>query len=153
MSEIRIRTMFAGEEETMCAILLRTFMHDVAKEYTGDGIAEFRKHANPDAMAARCEDGNIILVAEKEYEPVGVIELQEEKHICSFFVAPEHQRQGIGKKLLAEACSLCSPTTTITVKASPNAVNAYEVFGFSPNGPEQEENGIRFIPMVLRHEE
>lgn len=150
MSDIRIRTMLAGEEEDICKIVFRAFMHTVAKEYNGDGIAGFRKQATPEAMARRCEDGNIVLVAEKEYEPIGMIELHEEKHIFFFFVVPEHQQQGVGRKLLAEVRSLCPPATAITIKSSPNAVGAYEAFGFSTTGAEQEENGIRFTPMILK---
>ncbi len=37
----------------------------------------------------------------------------------------------------------------LTVNASPNAVLAYERLGFTPAGPEQTVNGIRFIPMAL----
>lgn len=151
MSDIRVRTMFAGEEDAVCELVNRSFMQAVAPGYSGDGIAEFRKHAQPEAMAARCENGNIVLVAEKDFETVGMIEMREEKHICFFFVNPDEQRQGIGRALLDEALVLCGESREITVNSSPNSVAVYDRFGFLASGPEQEKNGIRFMPMTLKN--
>ncbi len=142
--------MFAGEEDAICELVLRSFLQAVAPGFSGDGIAEFRKHADAEAMAARCENGNIVLVAERDYEPVGMIEVRDEKHICLFFVDPNEQGQGIGKQLLNEALLLCPDTPVLTVNSSPNAVGTYEHFGFIPSGPEQERDSIRFRPMTLK---
>jgi len=38
----------------------------------------------------------------------------------------------------------------LTVNSSPNAVPAYIRMGFSPTGPEEVRNGIRFTPMIKR---
>jgi hypothetical protein len=37
----------------------------------------------------------------------------------------------------------------MTVHASPNAVAAYERFGFRATAPQQERDGITFVPMTL----
>lgn len=148
MNDIRIRSMFAGEEKEVCDLVLTVFMKDVAPGYSGDGVAEFRKYAQPEAMAERAEEGNIILVAELEYELVGVIEIRDEKHICFFFVLPEHQGKGIGSALFSEAIDLCGSPEHMTVNSSPNSVRVYENLGFTPTDAEQEKNGIRYTPMI-----
>lgn len=151
MSEIRVRTMFAGEEDAVCELVNQSFMQAVAPSFSGDGIAEFRKHAEAEAMAARCENGNIVLVAEKDHETVGMIEVRDEKHICLFFVNPDEQGKGTGRILLDEALLLCGESPEITVNSSPNSVAVYEHLGFVPLGPEQEKDGIRFTPMCLKN--
>jgi predicted GNAT family N-acyltransferase len=60
------------------------------------------------------------------------------------------QRAGIGRKLLEHVCSRCRSRgrRILTVNAAPNAVSAYEHLGFSAQGPEHEESGIRSVPMM-----
>lgn len=149
MNDIRIRSMFAGEEEQVCEMVLDIFDKDVAPCFSGDGIAEFRKYANPEALAERAEDGHVILVAEMDYEPVGMIEIRQEEHICFFFVGKQHQGKGIGTGLLKEAIILSNGPKFMTVNASPNSVRIYEQLGFEATDEEQETNGIRYTPMRL----
>lgn len=147
MDDIFIRTMLAGEEAAVSRLVLATFMKHVAPAFSGDGVAEFRKYANPDAMAERGEEGNIVLVAEDGQKLVGMIEIRDSQHICFFFTEHEYQNKGIGAQLLEEAERLCTGSDSMTVNSSPNAVKIYEAMGFSATGPEQTKNGIRFIPM------
>jgi len=141
--------MFAGEEEQVCELVLDVFMKDVAPCFSGDGIAEFRKYASPVALTERAEDGHVVLVAEMDYEPVGMIEVRQEEHICFFFVDRAHQGKGIGTKLLHEAIDLCGKPPFLTVNSSPNSVQVYEQLGFTATDEEQIKNGIRFTPMKL----
>jgi GNAT superfamily N-acetyltransferase len=70
-----------------------------------------------------------------------------------FFVRPDRQRRGIGRRLVKEAMANCRSSregvTRLTVHSSPNAVAAYEHMGFQALGGEQEVNGIRFTLMAL----
>ncbi|WP_147820241.1 GNAT family N-acetyltransferase [Salidesulfovibrio onnuriiensis] len=149
MNDVRIRSMFAGEEGQVSELVLKVFMKYVAPGYPGSGVAEFRKYASPEALAERAEEGNMILLAEMDYEPVGMIEVREESHICFFFVDGEHQGKGTGSALLREAIALCNGPDHLTVNSSPNSVQVYEHLGFTATDTEQEKNGIRYTPMRL----
>ena len=65
------------------------------------------------------------------------------------FVLPAHQRAGVGRALL-DILRRENPDSEFTVNSSPNAVSAYQRFGFEATGPETATSGIRFVPMRLR---
>ena len=63
------------------------------------------------------------------------------------------QGRGVGKELFRRAAARCKEVhpelAEITVNSAPGAVDAYGRLGFKETGPEQVENGIRFVPMVF----
>lgn len=93
----------------------------------------------------------VAVKAENQGELLGVIEIRNNAHLSLLFVSPDHQRQGIGKQLLAAAIKWTvheDPNLKkLTVHASPNSVRAYEKLGFSTISAEKEVNGIRFTSM------
>ena len=115
-------------------------------------IAGFHRPAlSPEAIAARQSDGCSTIVAEWEHEVIGVLELRDFSHISMFFVEPEFQ---CGRRLLTRAVTLCGKArpdlTELTVFAAPRAVEAYRHLGFSADGPERVESGVRFTPMRVK---
>ncbi|UKI30702.1 MAG: GNAT family N-acetyltransferase [Lentisphaeria bacterium] len=70
------------------------------------GCQAFLAYILPDAIAARQSDGCSAVVAEWENELIGVLELREFSHISMFFVDPEFQCGGIGRRLLTRAVTL-----------------------------------------------
>jgi predicted GNAT family N-acyltransferase len=82
-----------------------------------------------------------------------MLQLWTFSHISMLFVSAESQRNGVGRGLLNKAIELCrrqSPQVRVlTVKSSPNAVNAYARLGFAVAGSECCERGIRSVPMGL----
>ena len=70
-------------------------------------------------------------------------------HITLFFVDKTYHRQGIGKHLF-ELVKADNSTGTITVNSSPYAVEIYKRLGFTPTGPEEISDGIRFTHMEYR---
>ena len=84
---------------------------------------------------------------------VGFLELRDFCHIALLFVAVEHQQEGIGRLLVDEALRLIRAhqpeTREVTVNASPNALAAYQHFGFQVAADFQVKNGIGFVPMTL----
>ena len=75
--------------------------------------------------------------------------MQENSHISLLFVDWQYHRRGIARQLFAyiRNRALNAGCTEITVHSSPYAVPVYQKFGFIKTGPEQELNGIRYIPM------
>ena len=75
-------------------------------------------------------------------------------HIALFFVKTEFQGYGIGKGLIQFSINKClekhPDLKAITVSSTPNSVSFYENVGFTRISEEQNENGMRFIPMQKR---
>jgi len=76
-------------------------------------------------------------------------EVRSPGHLAMMFVSTGRLRQGIGSQLLAQIRKevLSGGVAELTVSAIPNAIGAYECFGFEKVGDIQESKGIRFIPM------
>jgi predicted GNAT family N-acyltransferase len=147
-----IRPMQKGEEEEVCTLIEGVFNEFVAPDYPPEGIEEFFRYAEPDAMVQRVESGDRVLVAEHEGAMVGMIELMGNDHIAMLFV--QVRGRGIGRRLVERALLLCreaEPSADeVRVHASRFAVPIYDRLGFKSEGPERTENGITYLPMVYR---
>jgi GNAT superfamily N-acetyltransferase len=150
---INVREMHFEEITPVADMVVRTFMHDVAPAYGQEGVREFLKYAQINAFELRFQNNHFVLVAESEGQLVGMIEMRNHDHVSLFFVDPQHQRQGIGRELFQRAVDLCRAARPgilhITVNSSPNAVKAYEDFGFHATSAMKEINGIKFVPMEV----
>ena len=151
---IIFREMQFEEIAAVADLVVRTFVHDVAPAYVQQGVQEFLKYAQVDAFEERFQKKHFVLVAETEGKIVGMIEMRNHDHVSLFFVDPYHQSKGIGRELFQHALDLCRAarpgSLQITVNSSPNAVKAYEDFGFRAADEMKEINGIKFVPMGKR---
>jgi predicted GNAT family N-acyltransferase len=148
------RAMKAGEERDVCRLVARVFADFVAVLYSPQGVREFLAYAADfDQLRERLQAKHFVLVAETQGRIVGAIEVRNCDHISLFFVDGEFQRKGIGNGLWRRAlvdCLASKPEVVkVTVHSSPNATEAYQKLGFKVEGPEQTENGIRFVPMAF----
>lgn len=142
-----IRTMTQKDLKTVSAVCLRSFRYSVADTLSLKGAKTFASVTTPESFADRMQKDNLMFVAEDGGQPVGVIELKEGRHIAMFFIEPAYQKQGIGKKLLAEAFDHARQEE-VTVNASLTSVPAYQRFGFKPNGEISESGGLVYQPMA-----
>ena len=154
MNGVTIRDMQPGEEHAVIALVSRVFSRQVAPLYTPQGVDEFFSYANAAALARRLASKHNALVAlDPSGELIGMTEVREGRHLSMLFVDTARQRSGIGRMLLQvviDRCRQMNPALDqLTVHSSPNAVGAYQKFGFRALSPEQEKNGIRFVPMSL----
>jgi GNAT superfamily N-acetyltransferase len=65
---------------------------------------------------------------------VGVVLVKNHWNLCSLFVDPGVQRQGVGSSLLNAAIQRCIPRNDrghMAVNAAPNAVQFYQALGFT----------------------
>ena len=123
----------------------------VAPHYSEQGNAEFYKYIDTNAVTDHLQNNHWMLKAELNKELVGIIEIRDNNHVSMLFVSSIHQRQGIGKQLLAAAIEkiheLIPSQQKISVHSSPNSTVAYEKLGFVAISDEKEVNGIRFTTM------
>ncbi|MBG0777228.1 MAG: GNAT family N-acetyltransferase [Desulfovibrionaceae bacterium] len=138
-----------GEERSAVALVLAVFDEHVAPTFAAEGVAEFRRYANPEALAGRLREGAVVLAARRDGELVGVVELRADGHLSQLFVDSAQQGLGIGGELVRRAAAHCRARGggRLTVNSSPNALGFYRRAGFDPLSGEQLRNGIRFIPM------
>lgn len=149
-SEYTYRLMKSGEENALLLLILRVFHQHVAPTYSKEGIETFLNMLTVDFLKA-ADPKKFTLVAEYEHRPVGMLTNINEGHIALLFVDSEFQGRGIGAALIRRCIDECSQKypglNDITVSSSPNSRLFYERLGFIEVYEEQDENGLRFIPM------
>jgi GNAT superfamily N-acetyltransferase len=148
----RIRFMDEGEEQEVCALVDEVFDAYVAGDFSPEGVREFYRYAEPRAMAGRCREGNRVLVVEEEGRLLGMLELQGPDEIAMLFV--DDRGRGLGRALVERGLQLCREQVedleAVRVHASLYAVPIYRRLGFEAEGPRRTDNGITYVPMVIR---
>jgi hypothetical protein len=141
-----------GEERSVCELVSQAFNEFVAPDYGQEGIEEFFRFANPDAMKERVQSGGFVLVVYQADVLSGMLEFFPPDRIAMLFVVIQHQ--GIAKELLThairKACAINPDLSKVTVHSSPYAEPIYLKLGFNKIGNVRTENGIRYIPMELQ---
>ena len=150
---IVIRRMQNGEEYQVSSLVQEVFSEVIAPLYSGQGNHEFLKFIEPESIHVRSEKDHVVYVAEDTMlkRIVGILEIKNFYHIALLFVEKSYQHKGIGRLLLekVKVSSTEKSVHEITVNSSPNAVSAYQSYGFTILDAEKEKNGIRYVPMKL----
>ncbi len=119
-----------GEESEVCDLVKRVFDEFIAPYYSQEGIDEFFRYAQPDALAQRSQNNHFVLLAVAEGRPVGMLEMRDYGHVSMLFVEAAFQRQGISRALLRQALDEGRrhkpDLSQVTVHAAPNSVPASE---------------------------
>jgi GNAT superfamily N-acetyltransferase len=153
LDRIIIRRMQNGEEYQVSSLVRDIFSEIIAALYSGRGNQEFLKYIAPEVIHARTGKDHVVYVAEDKMlkKIVGILEIENSQHITLMFVDKAYQHKGIGRLLMERArmSGMENSVHEITVDSSPNAVGAYESFGFMILDAEKEKNGIRYVPMKL----
>jgi GNAT superfamily N-acetyltransferase len=150
--DFRLRLAGDDDMEAIAALALKVFDEFVAPLYSQEGRDAFHNIAATKAFRERNRTDHLTLIAECDGQIIGVLHLRQWRHVAMLFVDRGHQRRGVGRTLVQAAVKTVmrhdEATRLLTVNSSPNAVEAYRRLGFSPDGPEQVDRGIRFLPMV-----
>ncbi|MBX7219877.1 MAG: GNAT family N-acetyltransferase [Blastocatellia bacterium] len=148
--EIQCRWMTDEEALTVSEMVIASFDAATAPLFSTEAVEKIHQFAQPEAILQRNQTGHRVLVAQLNHRIAGMIQFTE-NHIRMLFVAPDLQRVGIGRTLLQKAFEWFESQelrpAVITLNSSPNAVEAYRRFGFIQTKPEQDDQGIRYIPM------
>ena len=150
-----IRQTKPGEEVPVCNLVARSFNEFIAPEFSEEGIEEFFKYANPREFKKRSESGYFSMIAESESTIVGVIEINNSRHISMLFVEKDHHKKGIAKNLIKnsfeELRAEKKQIDAITVNSSRYAVPFYEKLGFLQYEEEKTIYGVIHIPMMVKY--
>ncbi|WP_060483129.1 GNAT family N-acetyltransferase [Pseudomonas sp. NBRC 111119] len=146
---MQIRPLCPDDLPHASALCLSAFTQAVAPTLSAEGVTTFSGLATAQAFRERLRGDNVMLACVAEDELVGLVELKEGRHIAMLFVAPAWQRRGVGARLINAALTHAR-TDVVTVKASLNAVAAYQRFGFALAGNTGEFAGLVYQPMERR---
>jgi GNAT superfamily N-acetyltransferase len=150
---LHYRFLKPGEEGALHTLLVSVFHEFVAPDFLPQGIQEFLSYISTETLLARLEHESFVLVAATNQALVGMIEMRHYSHVSLLFVDRHYQGRGIARCLLHRAIALCRDQlpdlAQITVNATPYALPVYKRLGFTQREPEQVQQGVRFIPMVL----
>jgi GNAT superfamily N-acetyltransferase len=139
-----------ADAERINALIADVFLRCVAPDYAPEGIGFFLGICTPEEVIAVLRGGAPIYAATCGGGDIaGVIWARDGNHIARFFVSPDCQRRGIGRRLFQRLAADVRRTgmNEITVHASPFAVEAYARLGFVCTGREKTGNGMRYVPM------
>ncbi|MDO4542309.1 MAG: GNAT family N-acetyltransferase [Bacillota bacterium] len=138
------------------ALVNRVFYRFVAADYGPGGrktFEDYLKHKAED-NAARIGAGEKRIWGAYENDAiVGVISLAGQDHISLLFVEPKLHRRGIATRLFRFLQGFLDGqeySGEITVNSSPYAVPVYQRLGFEATGELQENDGIKYVPMVYK---
>jgi GNAT superfamily N-acetyltransferase len=151
--EVIFRRFTENDEVAVYELIGGVFEEFIAREYTEEGVSEFRKYIVPEAILQRYRaDFSFAFLALDGEEILGFIEVRDQSHIMLFFVREDYHQRGIGRALFSQArdeCLKINPgLAALTVNSSPYAVPIYERLGFVRTGAERMKNGIRHTPMI-----
>ncbi|OHU87775.1 MULTISPECIES: GNAT family N-acetyltransferase [Pseudoalteromonas] len=143
-----IRELLHGDCDEVSKVCMSSFMNSVAGTLSEQGIVTFKRIASGAALSERMTQDNLMLVAVINGRVAGYVELKQGQHIAMLFVAPQYQKQGVGRRLLSSLKSGVS-NTKLTVHASTTSVSAYERYGFISVGDIAVSEGLVYQPMEI----
>lgn len=148
-----IRWAHAEEWEPAMQLAWRTFMRFEARDYTLEGIRNFKDFINGRELYRSFVKGKYqMMVALDRKKIVGMISVRNENFISLLFVDEKYHYRGIGKEMLLSMCRYLKEEmgeSCLTVRAAPYAIGFYHKLGFCDTSFEQEVAGIRATPMKL----
>lgn len=154
-SRWRLRQATMIDAGAISTLLLCVASQFIFPDLPAEGRRQLQLAFSEDAIARLLTDDTYYVVAETSMPPVqliGVIALRKPCHLYHFFVADTFQGQGLARQLLDAIMPLArrwSDDGALTVNASRYALPIYHHFGFEPQGPMRELNGVLDFPMAL----
>lgn len=153
--EISYEIRFADRDdwEEAMGLAWKVFLEFEGDVYPPEGIRSFEDFITDSGLKRVFIMGAYqLMCAYEEEKMIGLISLRNETHISLLFVDKNYHRRGIGRALvyaLADYVRTEMGQNKLTVNASPYGVGFYHRLGFRDTGPEKQQDGIIYTPMVL----
>lgn len=148
-----IRFTRSEEWEEAMGLAWRTFLEFEGNDYPPEGIRSFEDFITDSRLKRMFVSGVYqVIGAYLDGKMIGFISLRNEVHISLLFVDRNYHKRGVGRDLifaLAEYVKTEMGQKKLTVNASPYGVGFYHRLGFRDIGPEKQQDGIIYTPMVL----
>ena len=149
--DLELSELNPSEADAAMAVVRESFDACVAPDYAPQGRDFFAQIVTAEYLRSLPRREGFTLVAKLGGRTVGMCAFRARHHVTLFFVLPEFQGRGIGRRLFDAAVervrSSIASVTKLEVHSSPVAVPVYQALGFSATGVEKVEDGIRYVPM------
>ena len=133
------------KHQEVVSLSLYVFTTCNAADYNEEGLGIFKSFIYDEERMNELT----IWGAFQENALVGVLGIREKNnHISLFFIHPDYQQQGIGKKLF-DSMMAALKSKSMTVNASTTAVPFYTKLGFSKLSEPTNYHGLISVPMEL----
>ncbi|MCR4620481.1 MAG: GNAT family N-acetyltransferase [Clostridiales bacterium] len=155
-----IRRFRAGDESAVSRMIAKTLSISNAKDYPADQIEELIQRMNPQFISA-CASQRHFYVAEEDGAVIGCASIgpfwgkTDESGIFTVFVDPEHQKLGVGKRLISilEKDEYFLRADRVEIPASITAVGFYMKLGYEPKSGDLVPDEERLIPLEKRRKQ
>lgn len=147
---MHLRAGTAADAEAIAA-LIASFHREVTTHPDGVGAEHYFASVSTESERGYLASERYrYLVAEVGPELLGFIAMRDTSHVFHLFVARQHHRRGIARRLWQEAHAqgvAAGKSARFTVNSSLGAVPTYRSFGFEPTGDVASIHGISYQPM------
>jgi len=150
---LNIREAVPGDVESISCLVSELSEKFILQELTTEGAEHLLASMTPDAIEKYICSGFKYHVAEIDKQIAGVVGIRDNSHLYHLFVAEQHQRKGIARKLWQTAMETCLSNGNpgeFTVNSSKYALDVYVRLGFVAQSGPVVKNGVVYIPMKLR---
>lgn len=153
MDKIEYKLIPALQINDALALIRRSFNDYLSSSYSELGAHNFMAAVNAPALKSDKPDNpNMFFGAYVNGVLAGVITIFNKSHIKFLFIDKPFAGQKLAAGLIKHVSLnyfIPAGITEVTVNSSPYAQGFYKKTGFAVMQPEQEQGGIRFIPMKL----
>ncbi len=98
------------------------------------GLAERRPTSDVNCLQGMLDHANLTVIAKVSGKAIGIARSVTDFHYACYLsdlaVVTEHQKQGIGKRLIQETQGQVGPNCSIILLSAPKAVDFYPHIGF-----------------------
>jgi GNAT superfamily N-acetyltransferase len=145
---VEIRRFEARDATSVSALIRHTMATSNVQDYALERLQPLMDYFSPEKLL-RLSEERICLVAEVEERVIGTVAL-EGAELCTFFIHPDYQGQGIGSQLLAEIerRAVAVGIQEIHTDASLTGAPFYERRGYQRTGVELDGTAGKQIGMV-----
>jgi GNAT superfamily N-acetyltransferase len=153
MRNIIIKHAEAKDWDAVIAVAWVTFQQIASQVSNEEAASAFREGLTSTQLYIEFLQGRYpVFCAYQNGKVVGVLAMSDETHISLLFVRRKFQRMGIGTGLLEQCMAYCRSKggSEVTVNAISTGIPFYISSGFEVLGEERVEQGLRYIPMILK---
>ncbi len=145
--ELFIREFQPNDAEAVSTLIRHTMQVSNSGDYPIERLQPLIDYFSP-AKVLQLSGERICLVAESEEQIVGTVAI-EDGALCTFFVHPAYQGQGIGAQLLnrIEQLAIAQGIRQLAVEASITGAPFYLKKGYRPTGHDKEGTAGKQIGM------